>query len=493
MEKYCVKCRESFDDMKYTICPYCKGELIEREIGRPPLGKLRHEILVRDGYRCRECGKSNKEASLEIDHIYPWSKGGLTTEENLWTLCRECNQAKRDYVWKDKEIEITRNALSNLENQLHEAEGNLKFAETEEDEYALKAKIKDFKKNKIPEEEEKLNRLMQEEEKINAERKAQQNENIRRKNLYNKLFVILEDKLLLEVFDHFSLTEESDEDNIRLLIDKHNENEIFSTIDSIKNKIAEEEAREKSFKKLSNTLSDDELELFMRKYSLKGSKSNVINYLIDNYTEDEIDSMKIKLVKEEEKRVEKERRKKLCDKLHNTLSDDDIILFKNEFSLEKSKSEIITYLMDNYTEDKIESIRIKLVKEEEERVEEERKRKLFDKLSNTLSEDEIKLFRKELSLEDSKSELINYLINNYSEDEIDSIKVELVKKEQNALEEKERQINDLRTTLDFKIMNYACEKFNIPKKNYVDDFIKELKPLPHEKVDAIYKYICEFY
>ena len=31
---------------------------------------------------------------LEIDHILPVSKGGLTTEDNLQTLCWRCNRSK---------------------------------------------------------------------------------------------------------------------------------------------------------------------------------------------------------------------------------------------------------------------------------------------------------------------------------------------------------------------------------------------------------------
>lgn len=54
MVKYCIDCRKTFDDVKYTLCPYCGKELIEKEKNRPPLGKLRHQILTRDGYRCRD-------------------------------------------------------------------------------------------------------------------------------------------------------------------------------------------------------------------------------------------------------------------------------------------------------------------------------------------------------------------------------------------------------------------------------------------------------
>ena len=40
--------------------------------------KLRHEVFKRDNYRCRECGATNKETTLEIDHIVPVSKVDLT-------------------------------------------------------------------------------------------------------------------------------------------------------------------------------------------------------------------------------------------------------------------------------------------------------------------------------------------------------------------------------------------------------------------------------
>lgn len=59
--------------------------------------KLRERIKQRDGYTCRKCGASiSKEPNLllEIDHIMPVSKGGLTTEDNLQTLCWRCNRSK---------------------------------------------------------------------------------------------------------------------------------------------------------------------------------------------------------------------------------------------------------------------------------------------------------------------------------------------------------------------------------------------------------------
>lgn len=63
--------------------------------------KLRDYIKERDNYTCCGCGNStNVEPNLllEIDHIIPISKGGLTEEDNLQTLCWKCNRAKSDKI-----------------------------------------------------------------------------------------------------------------------------------------------------------------------------------------------------------------------------------------------------------------------------------------------------------------------------------------------------------------------------------------------------------
>lgn len=61
--------------------------------------KLRYTILKRDGFRCVLCGRGSDDgAQLEVDHIFPVSKGGKTVPENLRTLCKECNRGKRDEI-----------------------------------------------------------------------------------------------------------------------------------------------------------------------------------------------------------------------------------------------------------------------------------------------------------------------------------------------------------------------------------------------------------
>ncbi len=62
---------------------------------------LRDKIKKRDCFTCKICGISTndeKNLLLEIDHIIPLSKGGITSEENLQTLCWRCNRSKGSKV-----------------------------------------------------------------------------------------------------------------------------------------------------------------------------------------------------------------------------------------------------------------------------------------------------------------------------------------------------------------------------------------------------------
>jgi 5-methylcytosine-specific restriction endonuclease McrA len=64
---------------------------------RAPTVKLRLDILERDRFCCRFCGRSpatHPGIWLEIDHARPFSQNGKTEFDNLQTLCNECNSAK---------------------------------------------------------------------------------------------------------------------------------------------------------------------------------------------------------------------------------------------------------------------------------------------------------------------------------------------------------------------------------------------------------------
>ena len=58
---------------------------------------LRGHVKERDNYTCLSCGVSltaEPHLLLEVDHIMPVSRGGLSVPENLQTLCWKCNRSK---------------------------------------------------------------------------------------------------------------------------------------------------------------------------------------------------------------------------------------------------------------------------------------------------------------------------------------------------------------------------------------------------------------
>lgn len=58
---------------------------------------FRHYIKTRDKFACKYCSASvsiEPNLLLEVDHIKPVSKGGLSVETNLQTLCWRCNRTK---------------------------------------------------------------------------------------------------------------------------------------------------------------------------------------------------------------------------------------------------------------------------------------------------------------------------------------------------------------------------------------------------------------
>lgn len=56
---------------------------------------VRFNVLRRDHFTCRYCGRSSPEVVLHVDHIKPRSKGGEDVEPNLITACFDCNSGKR--------------------------------------------------------------------------------------------------------------------------------------------------------------------------------------------------------------------------------------------------------------------------------------------------------------------------------------------------------------------------------------------------------------
>lgn len=56
--------------------------------------RISKAVFKRDNYTCQYCGKVG--GKLEVDHIFPFSKGGSDSLDNLTTSCQKCNRQKRD-------------------------------------------------------------------------------------------------------------------------------------------------------------------------------------------------------------------------------------------------------------------------------------------------------------------------------------------------------------------------------------------------------------
>jgi 5-methylcytosine-specific restriction endonuclease McrA len=54
----------------------------------------RINILLRDKHTCQYCNRRLPRNQLNLDHVTPRSKGGMTTWENVVTSCHACNRKK---------------------------------------------------------------------------------------------------------------------------------------------------------------------------------------------------------------------------------------------------------------------------------------------------------------------------------------------------------------------------------------------------------------
>lgn len=236
MEKYCKSCGRVFDDLKFKLCPYCGTELSIREGRQPIPRKLRHEVFKRDGYRCRECGLSKEETSLEIDHIIPVAKGGTNDIDNLQTLCRQCNRMKHTDEWVGGETDLkeAENELNVLKQQLKELKKSLKQTHNKDEILDLKFMIKILEKESIPKTQDKINQIIKDNEEFEAKIRIQQIEKEKKDKLFKKIYVELDYEIIVGLQNYFLINGTSTVNALRKLVDKYTEEEIYDAIDSVK-------------------------------------------------------------------------------------------------------------------------------------------------------------------------------------------------------------------------------------------------------------------
>lgn len=83
-KKYCnKKCNQLYNAKKYN-------NNINKYV------KLRFEIMKRDNFTCKYCGRNviDDNIKIHIDHIIPKNKGGKEIYNNLIVSCESCNLGK---------------------------------------------------------------------------------------------------------------------------------------------------------------------------------------------------------------------------------------------------------------------------------------------------------------------------------------------------------------------------------------------------------------
>lgn len=76
--------------------------------------EVRGLVIKRDSKICRYCGNEGNE----VDHIIPFSEGGLFTPKNLVCSCRKCNELKGNVYFKRNTIEESFEATKRYLNRI---------------------------------------------------------------------------------------------------------------------------------------------------------------------------------------------------------------------------------------------------------------------------------------------------------------------------------------------------------------------------------------
>jgi 5-methylcytosine-specific restriction endonuclease McrA len=103
--KTCPLCGNDFLFLNENgICDHCQTLIKANRLSKEKA------IWLRDGKRCRYCGKELSLREKTIDHFVPKSRGGTSDFANLVTACRECNQKKgRKILAQENVLHIPQN------------------------------------------------------------------------------------------------------------------------------------------------------------------------------------------------------------------------------------------------------------------------------------------------------------------------------------------------------------------------------------------------
>ncbi len=68
----------------------------------------RRNIFFRDRNRCQYCGRAQPQTQLNLDHVVPLSRGGLSTWDNVVCACVACNSRKGNRTPREAGMTLVR-------------------------------------------------------------------------------------------------------------------------------------------------------------------------------------------------------------------------------------------------------------------------------------------------------------------------------------------------------------------------------------------------
>lgn len=249
-------------------------------------------------------------------------------------------------------------------------------------------------------------------------------------DLYKKIYSVLDDKYVPLLNKKLYLNGSKD-DLVNFLVENYSENEIFDLINNTK---------EELFNSTYNMLDNISFELLLEEFSSIKSKNELVNYLNNNYDKNGILKLIDKLKMD------------LSDEISMNLNQNLVLFIREKYSLKNySKDDLINYLIENYLKAEIFDL-IKINRME-----------LFKIIYSNLDDNSVLLLNKKLSFTGSKKDLVNILIDNYSEYEtsqlIDSAKKDL--------------FNKLDALIDDEILKVMQHSGNQSKEDFLEKLIDE--------------------
>lgn len=72
---------------------------------------FKHNKGIYGVWFCARCRRTLSQPEVEVDHIWPQSKGGPDHHSNLQSLCRPCNRKKYNKINRNTAFDFGKKAL----------------------------------------------------------------------------------------------------------------------------------------------------------------------------------------------------------------------------------------------------------------------------------------------------------------------------------------------------------------------------------------------